>query len=369
MATEDGFLIIADISGYTEFTIQSEIEHAEGVMKGLIGAILDAMKAPFTVAKLQGDSVFSYIPSNSLSQNQSLLEALNNVYFSFKDMLFQMRKNTNCPCNACINMKNLDLKIIMHHGEYALSEIAGGTELSGPDVIQVHRLLKNNIRVETGIDAYCFITERSAEAMGLERARDAMIAHQENLDQLGPVKGLVYSLQTAWEEFKEQRVVRVESENAYLTISDIIPLPPAVTWDYMNEDDNWSVWSNADKTIIQHPEPGRNGVGQEKHCIHGKDTLIHNIVDWRPFQYYTTDLVVNGKVNFRHSVVLEPADGGTRVSYFVEAPYGQGLLPRLIVKLFGRKIVAQIESGCQACLSTLKEMVESDLSAGKILPQ
>lgn len=369
MATEHGFLIIADISGYTEFSIQSEIDHAEGIMKGLIGAILEAMKAPYRLSKLEGDAVFSYIPSNSFSQNQSLLESLDNVYFSFKDMLFQMQKNTNCPCNACINMRNLDLKIIMHYGKYAITEIAGGTELAGPDVILIHRLLKNKIRDKTDIDAYCFFTERSAKAMRLEEPPGAMIAHQEDLDQIGPIKGYVYSLQQAWEKFKAQRVIRVDSEDPYLTISDVIPLPPAVTWDYMNEDEHWVVWSQADEWKLQRPASGRNGVGLEKHCVHGKDTIVHNIVDWRPFEYYTTDLVVNGQVHFRHSVVLEPADGSTRVSYFVEPPYGRNWLPKLIVKLMGWKIRTQIETGCQSCLTTLREMVEADLAAGRILPR
>jgi hypothetical protein len=36
-------------------------------MKGLIGAILDAMRAPFQFAKLEGDAVFACIPSNGFS--------------------------------------------------------------------------------------------------------------------------------------------------------------------------------------------------------------------------------------------------------------------------------------------------------------
>jgi hypothetical protein len=284
-------------------------------------------------------------------------------------MLFQMQKNTSCPCNACINMKNLDLKIVMHHGEYALSEIGGGTELSGPDVIQVHRLMKNKIRDKTGIDAYCFFTERSAEAMGLEEPAGATIAYREELDQIGPVEGYVYSLQTAWEDFKERRVIRVDSENPYLTVSEIIPLPQAMTWDYMHEDENWILWSQTDESKIKRPEPGKNGVGVEKHCVHGKERIVHTIVDWRPFEYYTTDLVANVHFQNRHSIVLEPAEDGTKVSFFMERPRAQKPLPKLMLKLMGWKLRSHIEGTCRGCLTTLREMVEADLAAGKIQPR
>ncbi len=55
MATEHGHLIIADISGYTEFTIQSEIDHAEGIMKGLMGTIVETMNPPFVVSTPKAD--------------------------------------------------------------------------------------------------------------------------------------------------------------------------------------------------------------------------------------------------------------------------------------------------------------------------
>jgi hypothetical protein len=54
-----------------------------------------------------------------------------------------MQPNTTCTCNACRNMKVLDLKFFLHFGEYVTQAIAGRTELQGPEVIRLHRLLKN----------------------------------------------------------------------------------------------------------------------------------------------------------------------------------------------------------------------------------
>ena len=48
------------------------------------------------------------------------------------------------------------------------------------------------------------------------------------------------------------------SENAYLAITEVIPLPPTMAWGYMHEDENWVVWSQTEKIEISAP-----GVWQE----------------------------------------------------------------------------------------------------------
>lgn len=366
MATEQGYLIIADISGYTEFTVKSELDHAEGVMQGLIGTILEAMKPPIAVAKLEGDAVFAHILQDRFCQGQSVLEALENIYFQFRDLLFQMQKNTTCPCNACVNMKALDLKIVMHYGSYVMSEIGGGTELSGPDVIAVHRLLKNSVIEKTGIDAYCFITKAAMVAMGNQDQVSGMISHAETVEQIGTIEGYAYSLDHAWQKHRDQNVVRVDPATAYLIVCETIPLPQAATWDFMHDDQNWVVWSKTtEEPDFRKPASGRNGVGLEKHCVHGCDTIAHTIVDWHPFDYYSTDLLINRQINNRHTVTLQPVDGGTRVSFISQAPSSENLIPRLIIRLMGEKLRQRIETDFRGCLSTLKQMVEDDPNSGK----
>ncbi len=366
MGTEKGYLIIADISGYTEFTVKSEIEHAEGVMQGLIGTILDAMEPPFAVAKLEGDAVFAHILHDSFYQHQSILETVENIYFRFRDLLFQMQKNTVCPCGACVNMKALDLKFVVHYGEYIVSQIGGGTELSGSDVIAVHRLLKNSVVEKTGYDAYCFITKAAMIAMGRQDPISGMIHHAETVDQIGTIGGYVYSLNKAWQNHREQNVVRVDPASAYLVVSETIPLPQAATWDFMHDDKNWIVWSmTTGEPDFKKPASGRNGIGLEKHCVHGKENIAHTIVDWRPFDYYSTDLLINGQVNCRHTITLQPVEGGTQVSFISQAPTSEKFIPKFIIKLMGKKLRQKIEADFCSCLSALKRMVEDDLALSK----
>ena len=42
-------------------------------------------------------------------------------------------------------MQSLDVKFVVHHGEFIRQKMSGREELAGRDVILVHRLLKNDV--------------------------------------------------------------------------------------------------------------------------------------------------------------------------------------------------------------------------------
>ena len=56
----------------------------------------------------------------------------------------------------------LELKFVLHHGEYIVQTIAGHPELLGPDVTVAHLLLKNHVAEMTGLSAYALMTEPAA---------------------------------------------------------------------------------------------------------------------------------------------------------------------------------------------------------------
>lgn len=165
--TQHGFLLIADITGYTMFLTKSELEHAQGILDSLLKSVLTEIKAPLALSNLQGDAVLAYLPASKLPQPQYPLDAIERIYCGFVDMLQSMQRNTTCSCNACRNIKALDLKFFLHFGEYATQTIAGRTELQGSEVIRLHRLLKNKVTNTTGIKAYALVTEAAADAIAL----------------------------------------------------------------------------------------------------------------------------------------------------------------------------------------------------------
>jgi len=361
MATQNGYLVVADVSGYTAFTLRSEIDHAQGIMAGLLGAIVTALAPPVSVSKLEGDAVFAHAPAAGFRDQLSLMDALERAYSEFRDLRDQMARGATCPCAACRNMRALDLKIVAHHGEYAVGEIAGRTELSGPDVIAVHRLIKNRVAAATGIDAYLFVTDAATAAMGLRPEAAGMIRHREEVEGIGAIAGWASSLEDAWTRRRESRRVRVAPEDALVVVEETVPVGPAAAWDFMHADENNRVWSLATEILrVERSPSGRNDVGLERHCLHGRDEISQFTIDWRPYDYFTTDMRINDRVRTRHTMTLEPAGEGARLRWAVAAPTADGAVMRLMTRAMRPMLRRRLRRNFGDCLAKLREMIEAE---------
>ena len=58
--TQHGYLVIADISGYTSFVAKTELEHSHEILSELLGLLVEKFKPLMTISKLEGDAVFAY---------------------------------------------------------------------------------------------------------------------------------------------------------------------------------------------------------------------------------------------------------------------------------------------------------------------
>jgi hypothetical protein len=58
--TQRGYLILADISGFSTFFANSELEHAHDIFSELLDLVLKRLTAIFTLSKLKGDAIFAY---------------------------------------------------------------------------------------------------------------------------------------------------------------------------------------------------------------------------------------------------------------------------------------------------------------------
>ena len=55
-----GFILIADITGYTAYLNDSELEHAQGTLTELLELLIEHTKSPLVISRLEGDAVISY---------------------------------------------------------------------------------------------------------------------------------------------------------------------------------------------------------------------------------------------------------------------------------------------------------------------
>lgn len=184
-------LLIADISGYTDFMLANEksLEHSHIIIAELIQTILNEIQLPLTLAKLEGDAVFLYaVKDEAFAARAEDLGARVLRFFNvFSHKVAELTLSSFCKCGACTNIEKLKLKVIVHSGRCALYEIANLTELSGVDVIVVHRLLKNSV----GLSEYVLLTEAAQQDLRLPLT--LLSKGQEQYDGIGIVPTYVYS--------------------------------------------------------------------------------------------------------------------------------------------------------------------------------
>jgi hypothetical protein len=95
--------------------------------------------------------------------------------------------------------------MMAHFGRLQLLELAGRRELSGPDVVLLHRMAKSAAKERTGIASYLLLTEAAArETRVIEHTRH-LTPYAESFEHFGEVERLVHDLRAAWEAYQSSR--------------------------------------------------------------------------------------------------------------------------------------------------------------------
>jgi hypothetical protein len=315
-----GQFIIADISGYTQFLSEGELEHAHEIVGELLNSIIAAIDAPLTVSRIEGDAVFLYGETPPDVYGQTVLETVESLYVSFSSALENMVLNTTCDCNACANINGLGLKIVMHCGEFVKTNVGDTETLTGSDVITVHRLLKNTVQKATGIADYLLITQACVEDLGLERIVATWTKHTEEYEHIGEVTGYVSSLKDVWEFVRQQRAIKVLEGDSWLTHQGYSGAPPAIVWDHLIDPRKRNTWSDADSSDLVGDTGGRVGPGSEYHCAHGETIAVFTVLDTRPNEYMTIMIPLAGGAAVRYTHYLIPSGAGTRIVTYMARP-------------------------------------------------
>lgn len=282
-----GFFILSDISGYTEFLTESELEHAHLALQMLFEEQLKNIRFPLKISGFRGDAIFMYTPGIGTINPQSFIETLENLYIVFTNTAHLMQVNTTCPCRACRNIKKLDLKMCIHYGEYIIQTLGDREELLGADVIVPHRMLKNRVIEETGIKSYALFSEAAANALRLHTLCESLTPYRDSYEHLGEVNMLVHDLRTAWEKDQARQRVRVDPAAAWIAIELDIPFPPALIWDYVTTPALEAPILGLESVTRDDDLGGRVREGSRFHCAHSQADFFNKIVDWKPFEYYT----------------------------------------------------------------------------------
>jgi len=189
-------IILADISGYTQFMLENQTAavHGQLIINGLIESILKQVDIPLTLQEIEGDAVFLYAAHPGTDAGwktavEQVSRKLGKFFDSFVAELGVMAEATPCECAVCANLEKLALKMIVHSGEAVFHEIAGRPQVSGSDVILAHRLLKNSVTA----NFYLLLTDAAYDTLGAHLP-GSFSSHCETYDGFGTVNVRVRDL-------------------------------------------------------------------------------------------------------------------------------------------------------------------------------
>jgi len=139
-----GLLFIPDISGFTKFVNDVEIEHSRFIIQQLLEVLIKANDAGLEISEIEGDAILFY-KFGEPQKLESLYKQVEKMFQAFHQYLIAYDNRKICQCKACISAVDLSLKVITHYGEFTPLNVQRFNKLIGKDVIVAHQLLKNDI--------------------------------------------------------------------------------------------------------------------------------------------------------------------------------------------------------------------------------
>jgi uncharacterized protein YndB with AHSA1/START domain len=357
---EKACFAIADISGYTHFVSGVELDHAQDIIADIMDTLVRALRPPFRLAKFEGDAAFVYALADKVD-GSLMQDSIEQAYFAFRKRLRSIKQASSCECQACTRMQSLDVKFVVHHGEFIRQKMSGREELAGRDVILVHRLLKNDVVKTFGSHAYALYSDACARAMGIDPVAQGLQEHAEAIEHIGETKCWASDLEEAWKRETETARTLVQRADAFMIMEREFAAPRRVMWDLVTSPQHHLRWHRSDG-VRENTARGRRGAGTQNHCLHGKDAIIEDVVDWRPFDYVTLMalLPIPGAPKILLSYTFEEkSDGGTHFEFRIAKPKPKDLP-------FYEQVRPAVEENYSAGLDILRSMATEQLATSTL---
>jgi hypothetical protein len=158
---EKALILIADISGFTDFNTTTEIDHAAHIIAELLEVMIKAEDTGFTLAEVEGDALLMYRKGDP-PPRAVLVDQCQRIFHSFHRQRMVIERDTLCQCGACQGSSALTVKFVAHYGFIKEIEVDRFTKATGTEMIIAHRLMKNDINSRE----YILLTQACCEAMG-----------------------------------------------------------------------------------------------------------------------------------------------------------------------------------------------------------
>lgn len=268
--SKPALIYIPDISGFTKFVTETEIDHSTHIIEELLEIIIDANQTKLELSEIEGDAVLFYRFGQAPSSREIVIQS-KEMFIKFHEHLKLYERDRVCQCGACSTAQNLTLKMVAHYGDLAEVRVRDKSKLLGEDMIVAHRLLKN----EVNADEYLLLSVKLLDACTSDHLGDEewveMQKDSSSYDEIGEVN-YCYTVLTPLHKFVPDSPARetIERTSNPIVIEKRVNAP--IKWVY-------EIISNADyKPIIGGIEISKDEnsiprIGSKHDCILPQGTL------------------------------------------------------------------------------------------------
>ena len=99
--TQPALLFIPDISGFTEFVENTEINHGQAIIQELLETLIEANELGMKVSEIEGDAIFFYRLGKELSPEEIAAQC-KKMFIAFRQQLRKYEMSRICDCGACV---------------------------------------------------------------------------------------------------------------------------------------------------------------------------------------------------------------------------------------------------------------------------
>ncbi len=307
---QQAFLFMPDISGFTKFINETEIEHSTHIIQELLEIIVNANEINLELLEIEGDAVF-FFRLGKMPAAAEIIQQTKKIFEKFHQHLLKYESHRLCQCGACRTASNLTLKFIIHAGPVGSFNVGNNFKLIGKDIIILHRLLKNCIP----LSEYFLFTEpffgilesekligQNLSAINEAEEFDNVLLHYKYV----PIQHWLQDIEmpTEGNAVIQPKLVPV------ITVSKKINSEAGILFSYLADLSKRTEWMNGVKKIEFSSNEKINQVGTVHKCIIENNSLTQfktNYFEHRDDEYSMME--IDAKKNaFGHKFIVEQID-------------------------------------------------------------
>ncbi len=339
---QKALLFIPDISGFTEFVHHTDIKHSGHIISELLEILIDQNISGLELAEIEGDALFFYKIEDKL--NLSKIKAqIQCMYVAFHAHLKRYEYERICQCGACSSAYNLEIKFIVHYGEIDFITVKESRKPYGSNVIQVHRLLKNDVPVSE----YALFTKSILDFSLDMNEVSKMVTKYDFGEVAYNYEGLSHFKKDL--PYVAPIPLGVPKHKLFVS-TEIINLPILELYEVISNFDYRLLWVKGIDTL-EYDKNKVNRAGQKHQCLIAKNQAVNQTTITKKaedgqlvYGESTTDIPFTKQVN-AYYVLEKSNEGFTKLSIEVYAdfkPFGI-LLKKLLSKKLEKNLLENIK--------------------------